>query len=577
MQSLGARFYEWLVQTAVNFDNWLGKTPAGRLWNSVLGALDRRPDNTLQQIMTFLSYVPTPVSALVVEILSAVTDIPVPPRVKKLEDDNSLMYTNVDGYMTQVMQKLADMPEVVGAEELLGGLLDGLLVKPLEDMLDRGIDDPSLFIQRVHGVHASLTMAAGTIGLLAEITGVGQIKTVSWTLFAVLESMGLSRIGFRAIAPLMEVGVNQAQNRIYAKRYRPYRWTVGDLMKLYALREITDAEFRDQMAYAGYRDDDIDKALRIAEQRISAGDVLQAYNLKQIDVTETVQRLHDAGIAPNDIQFLITLEDNKRKQSDLDAVSAIADGAFKKGLISEARYRQMKAAARVPQDRIDLQVQMIALQNKSDNASLKVSEIEQAFKAGILSQVEADHYLLENNIDDAARPVLIATWSEQIAPKHLALNSGNILAAYSDGIFTRNDALEKLKSVGWSADDATLQIELTDARNAEHIKSPTETAIVSAYIKGLLSRDDAITSLTGLGLSNDDAVLVLRVADLRPTSGTRLLTETQVVKLVKIGEFSLNDGISYLAQLGYDNYTAQLYFMAELTAVPKTITKQSGA
>lgn len=544
---------------------------------TIFGGAEESTKDIPRQLADLLKMIPSPNALLFGWIFAALTGQPLPHLGKEMNESLDLFWNNPAKYFIQIADSLGNNPQLANVQKVLGQALVDIVITPLENQLDNNIEDTKAFAAQFHGALASLTLAGHVFSLAAEITGLGQIKTVGMAISDLYYNFGLGFMGWQTMSPLLDIGVKQAGARYYNKRYRPQRWSVSELTQLYALRQIDENFFRSEMQVAGYRDSDIDIALRLSEKTVSAGDVLSAYSLGMIDATEAVNRLHQNGYAPADIQFLIALEDTQRHQSDLDSIASSALTAFKKHLISEGQFRQMRAAGRIPQDRIDLEVQLANLETQATRRDLSVSNIKAAFDSNIIGSKEADNYLAALGLDVESRRILIDTWKEEKAPKVNRINSSTITQAYKLGLIDYSKGIDLLKSVGWSLEDAQLLMNIAKAQIPPEAPPPTPNDVISAYNQELITYQDAMLLLTSLGFDEASATLQLKVSTIKPVQATKTLTGSEVVSLFQVGVFSFDAAIAYLIGLGYDPQTAQLYIIAHTETKPKTTTTKKAS
>lgn len=475
-------------------------------------------------------------------------------------------------YTKSIRKAFEDNPPVDFYAKELGKLIVENCLRPITTLLHEEQTDPENAIYIFEGQIAAAIAGVNAFGVLAEILGIGQIQSVAMMLNKIVDGLALKEISDAILEPLMTNGYRAVTTRFYNRKFRPHRFSASDLLSFYLRRKITKERFLTEMAELGYREEDAMIALDVADTDIRPNDVFQAYHLNMIDKTKTADLLFERGYNPESVEFLIRLEDEQKRQDDLNSISAIALQAFKKGLLSENEYRQMRISAHVPKERIDIEVQLARLQLETEKSDLTTSNIKAAYMSNIIARKEADVYLEEIGIDGVARTLMLDTWQEQKAPKVLRINSSTILAAYSTGVLNQKQALEKLKALGWSQDDAELQIAIYDARVPTKTRQLSEGAILVAHQNGILTQAETKERLSELGYKDEDISLILRMAEIKPVAAVKHLTESHISKLFQLGVFGTVDAINELIQLGYDEDTAQLVLIALTTKIPKEQT-----
>lgn len=566
---LGDKLLEWLGRLFAKIET----TKVGAAFLHLF-AWTKQTQNavTLAQIQTsmgILASMPGSNAQVASAILSLVTGQPLPADLQAAQTNLAKITKDPSGFIKSVAHFMTNNPAITEVYDTLGRLVEDVIITPIEDFVANNPGDPHAFLVRFHGKLAAVSLTSHILSLTAEILGVGQIQTVATAIHDTLASFGLSNVGAMVIEPLVTGTVRQMETRYYNERYRPHRFTPTELLSFYLRRKITKERLYREMGELGYRDEDTTIALDVADTDIRPNDVFQAYDLNMIDKTETASLLYERGYSPYGVDFLIRLQDEQKRQNDLNAISGVALQAFKKGILSENEYRQMRINAHVPRERIDIEVQLARLQMQTEKSDLSVSNIKGAFMNNVIARKEADAYLLDIGIDAVARQLMLDTWQEQKAPKVLRLNSSTVLAAYGTSVLDRNQTIDKLKSIGWSGADAELQVRIYDLRVTTKPRSLSEGAVLTAYHNGIVDTSEAIARLVELNYSPEDAALILSMADLKPVSAAKHLTESHIVKLYQLGIFEFVDAITELVNIGYDESTAQLVLIAQTTKVPK--------
>ena len=565
MQStrLGERLIEWLhkVFAAVEL------TKLGKVFTHYFGWVITTEKQIavaeIQNTISLLNLLPDGNARTMALLLSVLTGQPTPASLLDERKSLDALIKDPLGYMTNAMEYIVNNPALAKVEDLLGRIINDVIITPIEDFAGSSIKDPHEFMVRITGRMAAVSIAIMSLGTIAEIVGVGQIQTVAEALAKGLESINMGDVGLSIIEPLIQNTITVQATRYYNERYRMRRWSAPELMQLYALRELSESEFRAQMAQWGYQDNDIGMALHNSEEKLRIGELVRGYNLNLLDKAQLVDFLHRQGYRPEGIEFLIKLEDEDKRQNDLNSIGQIAIAAYKKHLISANQYTQMRLGARIPQERITIELQVADLETKAVKAGVSTSIIHTAYMDNLINAQDARHYLQLDNIDPIAINLLLEEWDIAKTPKILRLNTGSIIQAYNTGIIDSAATLTKLMTLGWSRDDANLQIDIADTRHQTNPRPLSEGVILSALNNGIISTDDALARLITIGYSDSDAQIILQGARLRGVHSSKPLTVAQIVKLYTLDVFGYADAISALIQLGYDEQTAELVFIAD--------------
>lgn len=141
---------------------------------------------------------------------------------------------------------------------------------------------------------------------------------------------------------------------------------------------------------------------------------------------------------------------------------------------------------------------------------------------------------------------------------HKSLTKADIVAMYEDSLMPRKDAVDRLTALGYSAQDASDELDLADfkakAASLRTLKAGTEAALKAHH----LTADQAIINLTNAGLDHTQASqLVDQWLEQRGTP-TRSLTEAQIIRVVEAKLITWADASTRLQSLGLSQQDAAL-------------------
>lgn len=411
-------------------------------------------------------------------------------------------------------------PLVKELSETVGSLITEPVLALFEQYAGRDDKDPKEFARAFHGFVSSISMGSGLANLLVEVSTAGSTKGVGKMFEQLYWSLGLGFLGWQTLAPLLSSGLQPGLERYYNKLYRPMRFSASDLRDLYALGEITKDQLYEGARAVGWRDQDIDQWLKLAFRTLGMGDIFDAFHEGFISESEAERRLRGLGYAPEDIPLLFKLNPKDTTKEAETVTLTTARQAYREGVISEADLRSMmKELKRDPRE-IELIVKLENLKKEGELRALSISQIKAAWSENIITRPEAVHYLKGQSLGDAEIEILVKTWEAEAAPVFRLVNKGTIVGAYVEGVLGRAAALEKLKSVGFSQEDASLELSLAEAKNPESFGKPkpkpakylTPSLLSDALSAGIISDSIMRSKLVEAGYTAEDADITTRAA-----------------------------------------------------------------
>jgi hypothetical protein len=430
--------------------------------------------------------------------------------------------------------------------------------------------DVEEFIHSVHGVNATINLQAGILGALYEIAGLGQTQAFNDIAASMQETIPARLISTRLTGPMLDAGIGGNVTRFFNKKYRPTRFKASDLRDLYALGEISQEQVRAGASGEGWRDEDIDQWIRLAFRKMAQGDIFTALHKGFIQTAEATQRLRALGYDPADIPLLFQLNPDPDALQDKQASASDARAAFRDGVVSENQLMALLEASGYSSAAIGLILAIEKAKIQSSAKNLSVGEIRSAWADNVLTDQEAFHWLDQAGIDPERAAILLQTWKRQVAPAFRKLNSGTILEAYVAGVVSRGQAGSKLGSIGFSADDADLELRLAELRNPDvfggasvaQSKRVGPSQLAQLVALGLLTPAQMSVRLQSTGYTDEDANLLAEAARLRAQPAERSLPQSVVEQSYLAGVITRVQAADLLGKLGYTADQADLILAA---------------
>lgn len=218
----------------------------------------------------------------------------------------------------------------------------------------------------------------------------------------------------------------------------------------------------------------------------------------------------------------------------------------------------------------------IALQATFPSKNLTKSEIEKAFREGIFDEAKLKAELRALGYTDEAITTIIALIHNAKTEKERDLTKADILRAYREGVMNRDQALEELDKLGYSQEEAEILLKLADmSKTAEKKvkkKDLTASQILQAYRYGVIEdRNEAKVLLLQIGYDEEEAELLLRIEDAKKHvekhKRARDLTKTDILKAMVKGLISPEEAKKMLLEIGYDEDEAELLVALKIMEV----------
>lgn len=222
-----------------------------------------------------------------------------------------------------------------------------------------------------------------------------------------------------------------------------------------------------------------------------------------------------------------------------------------RGEVTEAQVRQALSESRLKNTYIDLLIK---------------GRYELPTQAQILSMVRNGTITKERGLtllqqrgylpDIAQTLIADVTRTKASTVKELSLTA--IRDLYLDKAITADQATARIVALGYTHDDAVLELQLVDEQRSRRFTQAVITRIHREYTAGLLTSDEVHTYLGQLSVPPDQTNTYLELWDIEKATVRRSLTEAQVAQALKKGLIQADEAVSRWQAMGYSAGDAQL-------------------
>lgn len=127
-----------------------------------------------------------------------------------------------------------------------------------------------------------------------------------------------------------------------------------------------------------------------------------------------------------------------------------------------------------------------------------------------------------------------------------------IVSMLNHGVGTHEQALQRLLEQGFNHDDAEALIALGAAQRTTSHKTLSRTDIVTMFEDALITRQAAVTHLTGLGYTTDDANAMLQLADIKVHASATRAVQRGIEASYKAHHITQTEAVSQLEAAGIE-------------------------
>ena len=473
----------------------------------------------------------------------------------------------------EIKETVQDMMETVFKDPTvvaLAATFGAGVVDPVLDLLDEyaGVQDgdPLDFLRAISGLSIELDIAGTLTDLTTQAASAGTVTGLGEFFTRMYQMTGMSHAGWHTSQTFLSATLLPRLQRYFAEKYRPRRFSASELRDLYALGEISQADLTAAARSEGWREGDIAEWVKLAFKTVSESDIWDALHKGYKDWNWATQRLRALGYDPADIPLLAQLNPMPPVNELTDVSKSTARAAYREGLISADQLRQYLDVLKVKPEEIELIIHLEDLTRESANKRLSVGQVKSAWTSNVITDAEARHWLDLAGFPSSQIEILLATWRAEVAPTFLKVNSGTVIGAYVEHIYNRVQAHDKLMSIGFSAEDATLELDLAELRNPNAFQPPapppakllTPGVLSELVFYGLMNPAQMQARLVELGYTDADATLLSEAARIRAMPTPKPLPYASIANAYIGGLISRDVAEMKFRALGYGGENVEL-------------------
>jgi hypothetical protein len=309
-----------------------------------------------------------------------------------------------------------------------------------------------------------------------------------------------------------------------------------------------------------------------AERNAVRTELMYAYGQGRIDRSEFELALKELKTPQDAIDYWLRRGDLYKErlaweppQTESRSITrADATWAFMHGLRDENWLRQVLKNIGYSDDAVELYVAVAKKKLEEESRPpeepqpkrLTLSQIENAYWLGLISEDEAIRRIenLGYSAADARIVWKVITYSPSIEAKVKPFTRADVTAFYRYNLWDEEDVFNAFIEMGYDESHAGLLTML-------EVLDDMYPKLKMLYEKGYIDDQALLQRFIDLGLSQADAQNVVKriifELSIERVKEERALTKSEIIKGVKNGVFSFEDGVQFLKDLGYSDSEAR--------------------
>jgi len=177
-------------------------------------------------------------------------------------------------------------------------------------------------------------------------------------------------------------------------------------------------------------------------------------------------------------------------------------------------------------------------------------------REGALTDAQAADFFHKAGLSPELTAAYLAAAHHQKTAASKELAKSDVLALYADGFIPAAQVVDLLGKLGWSAQDAQLEMDIVDFRSTKALLSGAITRIKNLYVNRKIANQVAVEALGKLGLTPAGISRQFAVWDVERANLVQRLTAAEWATAVKDGLVEEGQAVAQLVSLGWTPFEA---------------------
>lgn len=316
------------------------------------------------------------------------------------------------------------------------------------------------------------------------------------------------------------------------------------LLEAYRRGFIDQATLEKGILQSRYRNEWIPMLEKLRYSPISVADAVNATVQDQMDMATAESISQQNGLEPGQFQVLYNTAGEPLSRTEMEEL-------YNRGIVTQDQVNQALRESRVKNKYVDLAFQLHA-------KIPPIFTIQNALRRGGMTQEQAVQWIMENGYDKTAATEIVNAASQEMVQTYRDKVTAAVTALYEDNLITEDSALGTISGLGYTTDQTKFIVQGSELRREAKTLQTAVNAIRAKYLGHHINQTQASGYLDQMGIPATQRDLLLGLWAIEAGAYTRTLTEAQTVKAFKNGLISGDDALARLIGMGYNDTDANL-------------------
>lgn len=320
----------------------------------------------------------------------------------------------------------------------------------------------------------------------------------------------------------------------------------GTMQLLEAFRRgfITEQTLDKGILQSRVRDEWIPVIKQLRYSPMSVADAVNAVVQNHMSMQNGERIANENGLQPGDFDTLYQTAGEPLSRTELQEL-------YNRGLVSEDIVKQGLRESRLKDKYVDIAFDL-------HTKVVPIYTLQRALRYGGIDHAEAIRITMEGGYSEKDATLIVNSGSAERLQTYKDKVISSVQTLYEDGVVAASDAKSVISAMGYSQQEADFIFESSEFRRNAKVLNQVVNALHTKYLGRHIGETEVVNDLNAIGVPTEQRDYLIKTWNVELGAYTKLLTEAQIQKAVKLELITPDDGLKRLVALGYSEGDATL-------------------
>lgn len=233
--------------------------------------------------------------------------------------------------------------------------------------------------------------------------------------------------------------------------------------------------------------------------------------------------------------------------------------------LSRTEMEQLYNRGLATEDQVKQALRESRLKDKYNSLAFSLHEkivpiyaLQRVLKYGGVTHSDAIKIAMEQGYSQSGATMLVDSGASERLNTYKTRVVASIQALYEDNIVSLSDATQTIAAMGYDTSEVSFIMRASEFHRESRAIHAAVSAIRSKFLERHIAQNEAIALLNAIPIAAEQRDYLIGLWTIERGAYVRSLTEAQVVKAVKLELITPQDGVSRLVGMGYNQIDSQL-------------------